>query len=215
MQKNNKSILFITSLICLLPMIFSVVVYDDLPARIAVHWNSAGVPDNYAPRAVGAFGLPVLLLVIHLFSAVVLLNDPKRAAGSQRLRLLGIWMIPILSVILVPVTLLIAMGADIPIVMLVTLLVGVLLIVVGNYLPKSRQNYTVGIKLPWTLNSEENWNKTHRLAGYLWVLGGLALIVGNFLVPDALAHLSLLIGIAVMLVVLPAGYSYVLYRRGD
>ncbi len=167
MQKSHKSILFITSLICLLPMIFSAVVYEELPARIAVHWNSAGVPDNYAGKAVAAFGLPALLLGIHLFSAMVLLNDPKRAAGSQKLRLLGIWIIPILSVVVVPVTLLIAMGAQIPIVMPVTLLVGTLLVVVGSYLPKSRQNYTVGIKLPWTLDSEENWNKTHRLAGYL------------------------------------------------
>ncbi len=212
MQKSHKRILFISSLVCLLPMVFSVVVYDALPARIAVHWNGAGVPDNYAGRAVAAFGLPLLFLVIHLFSAFILLNDPKRAVGSQRLRLLGIWMIPVLSVLLVPMTLLIAMGAEIPIVMLVTLLVGVLLVVVGNYLPKSRQNYTVGIKLPWTLNSEENWNKTHRLAGHLWVLGGILLITGNVLPPNALLPLTL--GIMVILVILPAGYSYFLYRRG-
>ena len=214
MRNRDKGMMIISSLICLLPMLFSAAVYDALPAQVAVHWNSAGVPDQYAGRVLAAFGLPVLLLAIHLLSAVFLLRDPRREVGSQTLRLLGIWVIPALSVILVPVTLLIAMGTDIPIVMLVTLLVGTMLVVVGNYLPKSRQNYTVGIKLPWTLNSEENWNKTHRVAGYLWVLGGILLLAGSFLLHDTGARLPLTLGIVAVLIIVPAAYSYRLYRRG-
>jgi len=213
MMKSDKRTVIFTSLLCLLPMVFSVVVYQSLPAQIAIHWNIEGVPDNYASRAVAAFGLPVLFLVIHLFTVLLLLNDPKREVGPQTLRLLGIWIIPGLSVVLIPVTLLIAMGTNIPIAMLVTLMVGVLLVVIGNYLPKSRQNYTVGIKLPWTLSSEDNWNKTHRFAGYLWVLGGLLMIVGSFLLHNDAANFSLIIGIVAVLAIFPAVYSFFLYHR--
>jgi len=57
----------------------------------------------------------------------------------------------------------------------------VLFIVIGNYMPKCRQNYTMGIKLPWTLNDEENWNKTHRLAGKIWVAGGILIVISALL----------------------------------
>lgn len=74
-----------------------------------------------------------------------------------------------------------ALDKAISITLVVPVLLGLLLIVVGNYLPKNRQNYTIGLKLPWTLDDPDNWNKTHRLAGYLYILAGLVLIGGAFL----------------------------------
>ena len=87
---------------------------------------------------------------------------------------------------------------------------GVLFVLIGNYLPKTKQSYTLGIRLPWTLASEENWNRTHRLGGVLWVLGGLYFIVMSFF-PWNLA--AFLIPILLMALV-PTVYSYLLYRRG-
>ena len=89
-------------------------------------------------------------------------------------------------------------------------LIGVLFILIGNFLPKTKQSYTMGIKLPWTLASEENWNRTHRLAGFVWVIGGVYFVVmsffswtlAGFLIPVALLGL------------IPAAYSYILYRKG-
>ena len=213
-MKNNKGIIWITSLLCLLPIIFSAVVYEALPEQIAVHWNSAGVGDNYVHKAIAAFGLPVIFLAINLLSRVRLVNDPK-SGQSQAIKQLGIWLIPALSIVLVPITLAIAMGADIPIVMVSTLLVGLLLVVIGNYLPKSRQNYTIGIKLPWTLNDVDNWNKTHRLAGYLYIIGGIALIIGNLLLSVPSLQLAVMLGTIILLVLVPAVYSYLLYKRGN
>ena len=55
--------------------------------------------------------------------------------------------------------------------MLINILIGVMFVIMGNYMHKIKQNYSVGIKLPWTLNSEENWNRTHRLGSWLFVIG--------------------------------------------
>lgn len=211
-MKKNKMIIMITSLLCLLPLVFSVVIYQSLPDQIAIHWDSAGVADNDVHKAVAAFGLPVIFLAINLFSKMRLLNDPKEGP-SRAIKQLSIWLIPAMSIVLVPVTLAIAMGADIPIVMISTLLVGLLLVVVGNYLPKSRQNYTIGIKLPWTLSDVDNWNKTHRLAGYLWIAGGVILIISILLLSGPFAQISVTVIIVLALVLIPAIYSYSLYKR--
>lgn len=91
------------------------------------------------------------------------------------------------------------------------ILVGVVFIVVGNYMPKCKQNYTMGIKLPWTLNDEENWNKTHRMAGKLWVITGF-LVMLCILAPTSVMVAIFIITLFVA-VMIPTVYSYLLYRN--
>ena len=78
----------------------------------------------------------------------------------------------------------------------------------GNYLPKCKRNYTLGIKLPWTLDNEDNWNKTHRFAGFVWVLGGILFTISAFF-----SFAYAMIGIVVLLMVLPPIYSYLTYKN--
>ena len=93
--------------------------------------------------------------------------------------------------------------------LIMPILFGLLFTVIGNYLPKCKQNYTIGIKIPWTLDSEENWNKTHRFAGIFWVVGGLAtLVLGLFGGAWAYIPIMLAMGIA------PIVYSFLLFRKG-
>lgn len=126
--------------------------------------------------------------------------------------LLSKWIIPVPTLILMPVTLFASMGAEIPIQVIVPIFLGVLLIAIGNYLPKSKQSYTVGIRLPWTLNSEENWNRTHHLAGYLWILGGVLLLLCAFL--PAVWFLPVLMILLILVAGILFAYSYSLYRKG-
>lgn len=202
----------ITSLICLVPIIFGLLYWDQLPEQLIIHWNSAGEPDGYVPKALGVFGLPLLMCFLNLFLHFGLHNDPKIANASKTLIFISRWLIPILTLILVPITLFTSMGVAIPVHLIVPILVGVVLIVVGNYLPKSKQNYTVGVRLPWTLRSGENWNRTHRLSGHLWICAGVLLILAAFLPP--LWFLPVMITALILAVVGPFFYSYLLYRKG-
>jgi uncharacterized membrane protein len=88
------------------------------------------------------------------------------------------------------------------------LLVGLMFIIVGNLLPKCRQSYTMGIKLPWTLANEENWNKTHRLGGKTWVIGGIITMATAFI-----GSFWILLGVLIVMVAVPTIYSYCLYRK--
>ena len=208
MDKKTNSTLIITTLVCLLPVILALALYDKLPAQIAVHFDQTGAPDNYLPKALAVFGLPVFLAALNLFTHFMLDHDPRRENASATMKLVAKWSVPLISVIVMPVILFMAMGAEIPITMLVTGLVGMLFVICGNYLPKCKRNYTVGIKLPWTLDSDDNWNKTHRFAGPVWVIGGILFIATAFF--DTL-YAGLVI--MVVMVALPAVYSYCTYRN--
>ena len=88
------------------------------------------------------------------------------------------------------------------------LFMGALFVIIGNYMPKCKQSYTIGIKIPWTLNDEENWNKTHRMAGFLWVIGGVVIMATAFL-----GTFQLLFVVLIPMVIIPFVYSYLLYKK--
>jgi len=206
-MKNKSTI--ISTIVCLLPIVLSTVLFDKLPEQIAVHFNNAGVADNYLPKAVAAFGLPILMAAINLYSHFRVNKDPKNENAAVSLKNFSKWLVPLLSVIMVPITLFMAMGMSIPIVLISEAIVGVVIIVAGNYLPKCKRNYTMGIKLPWTLDNEDNWNKTHHFAGFIWVIGGIIILLNAFLS----ISWYIILAVIVLLVVLPFVYSYVLYQK--
>ncbi|MBM7602828.1 putative membrane protein [Metabacillus crassostreae] len=211
MTRKIDRTLITTTLVCLLPIILSFVVYNDLPKQIAIHWDYAGNPDNFAPKSLTVWGLPLFLAGMNIFTHIVINGDPKKANASSVLKQFGKWITPLLSVILVPITLFKALGYPIQIEVIAPVLVGIMIIIIGNYLPKCKQNYTIGIKLPWTLNSHDNWNKTHHLSGYLWIIGGLCIAGGGFLNGD---WLPITLITTAILVVVPFMYSYFLYKQG-
>ena len=122
---------------------------------------------------------------------------------------LAFWIIPVIGILVPAFMYFSALGTAVRIDILLPILFGLLFVAIGNYMPKCRQSYTIGIKLPWTLASEENWNRTHRLAGWIWAWGGIILMVLGFF----RIYAFLIAGASVM-VLLPIVYSYVLYRKG-
>ena len=209
-MKTDKKTLILTTLVCLIPIVAGALVYSRLPETMATHWNMSGEADGWSSRAFAVFSLPGILLAVNLFLPFALRADPKRANMSGALVKVTFWTIPLVSLLCCGLTLARGLGYTVSVEFWVPIFMGVLFIVIGNYLPKTKQSYTMGIKLPWTLNSEENWNRTHRLAGYLWVLGGLLFIVMSFVGWSLAAFLIIL---AVMVLV-PTAYSYLLYRKG-
>ena len=209
-MKAEKRTMILTTLVCLLPLIAGALVYNKLPESVPVHFDFNGEPNGWAGRAVAAFGMPSLMLAINLFLPFALNADPKRQNMSEALKNVVIWTIPVLSVICSGATLAKGLGYDVKIEVILPVFMGLLFVIIGNYLPKTKQSYTMGIKLPWTLNSEENWNRTHRLAGFLWVVGGLIFIAMSFI---GWTLPVFLIVLAVMTLV-PIGYSYMLYKKG-
>lgn len=206
-NKFNKQAI-LSTIVCLLPMILGLALYKKLPDQLPTHFDINGNADSYSSKAIACFVFPAGIALINLFTHFILNADPKKRNANVVIRSIGLWAVPVASIIFIPVTLFKGLGYDIPITMICSLLAGLLILITGNYLPKSRQSYTVGIRLPWTLNNEENWNRTHRFGGFVWVIGGLAILVNTFI-----GSLIVMIAIIVVITVLPVGYSYILYCK--
>lgn len=208
---KNKMMLIATTAACLAPMALGAMYYSQLPQRMAIHFDSAGNPDNYASKAFVCFGMPALMALMNLIVHLVLDSDPKKAGSSPVLIAMGKWSMPFTSVFLMPVTIFYALGRNVNVATIVPIFVGLLFIAIGNYLPKCRQNYTVGIKLPWTLHSEENWRRTHRFAGVTFILSGILMIAAAVAPINATGTITAVLAFTL---VGPAVYSYSMYKRG-
>ena len=104
-----------------------------------------------------------------------------------------------------------SMGIEMNMTTWMEVLLGVLFLIMGNYFPKMKRNYTMGIRVPWTVSNEENWVKTHRFGGKVWVAGGLVMLMSAFLPADI--SVSVLIAAIVVIAVVPIAYSYLYYRK--
>lgn len=177
-----------------------------------MHFNSEGVADSYQSKLWGVTFIYLFIFACHWFAAIITSVDPRRRNISSKIYRLVLWICPVISVF-VGVTIY-GTALNWPWVninFMANLLLGVIFIVIGNYLPKCRQNYTIGIKLPWTLSDTENWDRTHRFAGKIWMLCGvLEIIVGCL----PIAQFEIVTIALILLATIPvAVYSYLLYRK--
>ena len=209
MIKKNWKLLLITSIAIMLPMLAGIILWNQLPEKIPSHWNAAGEIDGWSSKPFAVFGISLILLAAQWLCVLGTGTDPKKNNHPEKILHLVLWIIPVLSALLHAVTYAVALGKEVRMEMVMPVFIGILFAIIGNYLPKCKQNYTIGIKIPWTLNSEENWNKTHRFAGRLWVVCGFAIMLTGFV-----GGFWILLPIVLLMVIVPFIYSYVLYRKG-
>lgn len=206
-MKKISKLTVITTLITLLPIALGIALYDRLPEVVATHWNIHNRPDGWSSRAMAVFGIPCIMAALNLVCGGA--TDRLQSEGvPKRVLALCRWIIPVLSLILVPVMLYSALGVSFDMGRIVCSILGIMFIIIGNYLPKCRRNGVVGIKIPWTLSSDENWDKTHRFAGFVWIVCGAAAIVGGWTKP-VVAIVAL-----VAMILLPVVYSGILKHKG-
>ena len=213
MIKVNKKKLIITSIIILVPIIIGLILWNKLPDKIPTHWNAAGEVDGWSSKAFAVFGLPGFLFAVHWLCLLASSADPKKQNIEGKVLNIVIWTCPVISVLGAVLMYGTALGMEFRVEKIIPSLVGVVFIVVGNYLPKCKQSYTMGIKLPWTLNDEENWNRTHRLGGKLWVACGVVIILSMFL-PNKFM-VAIFLSVVATAVFVPTVYSYLIFREKE
>ena len=209
MIKKHIKVLIITSVVILLPILAGFILWNQLPEQIPTHWNANGEIDGWSSKPFAVFGLPLILLAAQWLCMLGTVADPKKENHPRKIVQLVLWIIPVLSVVLHTITYAVALGKEVRMEVVMPVFMGILFTIIGNYLPKCKQNYTIGIKIPWTLNSEENWNKTHRFAGWLWVLCGLIIMLTGFF-----GGFWIFLVIVFLMVLAPFLYSYLLHRKG-
>lgn len=208
--KENKSYIVITSLMTLVPMIAGILLWKQLPDVMATHFGAGNIPNGWSSKGFSVFGLPLICLVIHIFCTIATILDPKQKGIDRKLFNLILLICPITSLVCGVSIYGYALYPDMNIEIFIELFVGMVFVVVGNYLPKCRQNYVVGIKIPWTLHDEENWNHTHRVAGWIWVICGLFFMINAFL---NLGGAGIFFVVFAIMIFVPVGYSFLYYMQ--
>ena len=212
MLKKYRKTLVITTVVMLLPVLVGLILWNKLPERVPTHFGPSGEPDDWSSKAFAVFGLPAIIMALHWVCVLGSLKmDPKAHNIDGRMMGLVLWICPVISVVCgIGLTYGTALGLDMNVQIFMPLLVGLVMVIIGNWLPKCKQSYTMGIKLPWTLANEKNWNKTHRFGGKLWVAGGVVTLATAFL-----GNFWILMVILAVMVILPTVYSYLYYRKHE
>ena len=209
MIKKHLKTLILTSILTLLPIVAGLYLWDTLPEQVPSHWDVNGEIDGWSSKPFFVFGLPSIMLAAQWLCVLGTAADPKKANHSGKVLHLVLWIIPVLSIVLSAMTYMITLGHSVRVEVIMPLIIGLIFTIIGNYLPKCKQSYTVGIKIPWTLNSEENWNRTHRFAGRLWLVCGLGIMLTAFF-----GGFWVFLPIVLIMVLAPMVYSYLLHRKG-
>ena len=211
MTMKNKKYWLVTGAVTLLPILLGLLLWNRLPDKLPTHFGVDGAADGWSGKAFAVFAIPLLMLGFHIvIYFATRLDKQNRGHNEKVLNLVGL-IFPTMSIVNSGYIFSRTMDFELNLGSLLFPLLGLLFIAMGNWLPKIKQNSTLGIKIKWTLYNEENWNKTHRFAGFVWVIGGILFCVMGFVPGEAL--LFLLPVQVILLACVPAVYSWQLARK--
>ena len=199
MIRTHLKTLIITSLLILLPIPMGLLLWDRFPAELA------------ASQFMTVWMPPLSILAGHWLCILFTALDPGHKGRNKKSLTLVLWLMPVISWFCSGLMYALYMGIEIPTSAWCLALMGIMFTAIGNYLPKTKMNYTVGIKVSWAYSSEENWNATHRFAGKVWVIGGILMLLGIFL-PEGIAIALMFLDIA-LLCILPVVYSWQYWKK--
>ena len=210
---------WLVGLMIIAPLIYGAIIYPQLPSRIPTHFNIEGKADAWGGPSSIFIG-PGIMGAVSIFVYILMSNlktfDPKKYDEANdtlysNFAVLTVAFLSALSTIIIYSS---THADEINVGKLILPLVGLSFAGLGWYMPKFKQNYFVGFKLPWTLENETNWNETHKVAGKLWIYGGLFQAVVTFILPMKFGMIAFMLAIAVM-VIIPSVFSYRLFKKGN
>ena len=195
-----------------MPMIIGLFLWNKLPDEIPTHWNFSGDIDGYSSKGFAVFFPALFLLATHVLCIFVTMRDPKNEKLASVINQIVLWICPAVGVFLSAMIYPAAFEYPVDINFSMGVMMGIMFTVIGNYLPKCRPNHTIGIRVPWTLSNTQVWNKTHRMAGPLWMIGGIMILIGTF---TGWHQGYVIVAVLVVLGIVPIAYSYLAYRKSE
>lgn len=186
--------------------------YPYLPEKVPMHWNIDGEVDSYQPKAEAVWFMPVLIAVMWAMFQILPKLDPKRknyAAFSAEWEVLQLAFLSF-SVYLQAVIVYASLNPSVKSGPLMFLGMGAMFITIGKIMPKIKQNYFVGIRLPWTIANEDNWKKTHTFGGMCFMAAGILFLTGAM---GGLLPAKAFFGLLMLTIAMPVAYSFWLFNR--
>lgn len=200
-------------LLVIAPLVYLLSIWPSLPSEVPMHYDLHGNVDRYGSKnelLIFSFGLPAFIYFLFLIIPAI---DPKgkiKTMGNKfyKLKLIMVFFISAISIYIIYEA---DKGADSN-AEGIFIIIGFLLCFLGNYFQSLKPNYFIGIRTPWTLENETVWKETHKIAGKIWMVGGLFIIILSLVLSPEIFSIILLIVIGIM-VIIPVIYSFVLFKK--
>lgn len=178
--------------------------WDQLPEQIAVHFNVNNEPDSFMSKAAAIFGIPAGLMAIQLLCLLDTHIQMKKYGKNRKILPYIIWLVPAIAMFVMGSIIMFSLDIKFNLTLFVTVFLGVLFVILGNVMPKVTQNMIFGIRIYWTLKNEDNWFHTHRVGGFVFVIGGILLIFSSLL-----NNVYVTAGLVLATAIIPVVYSWV------
>ncbi len=200
----------------IIPFGVSAYLWNDLPDIVPTHFDMKGEADGWGPKWVNAIMFPAIALATYLMLVGLPFIDPKKRIESRQKPIAAIRIILSLFFIFMYVFVMAeSMGTDINFGVYLQSGIGLLFLVLGNYMHSIKQNYFIGVRTPWTLENEEVWKRTHRITAKVWTVGGLIMMITPFLLTNTTMYWIVFSIVVTVLVLVPIIYSYVIFQQID
>lgn len=200
--------------IIVIPYIYLYTVWNSLPASVPTHFDLAGNPNDWSSKTSLIFITGALSIGMYLLMVVIPFLDPKKKIQQMGDKYYNLrFMLTIFFSILVTYIIYIGKEGSIKNPKLLLALIGLLFAMLGNYFQTVRPNYFIGIRTPWTLESELTWKKTHRLGGRMWMAGGVLIALLSFSIPNNTAFMIVFFTILAIITIVPVVYSYFEFQK--
>lgn len=208
---RNKKAVIISLILLLVPIIMGIIFYDRLPDMIPTNFDFSGEVRSYDTKAKALFITPLTMIIVQGFLIFMLNKDPRKRFQSEKLYSVSLFIIPVMQILISSITIMYAFNNGINIARILSIFIALMYIIMGNFLPKAKRNYTMGIRTPWTLDNDVVWDKTHRLGGYTFVAGGILLLLTSmFLKTENNVMFFILIFIPA---IIPVVYSFIIFNN--
>ena len=211
---NKKKTNIIIAVILAITALVTLFYYPSVPDIIPTHWGPDGQIDGTGPKYM-LFVFWAIAAGVNLLMLFAEKIDPKGKNYQKFPKVFNVFRIFVTALLCGMVLLTIGFAFNPQFLNMNTVMfttMGVMFILLGNYMPKVKHNYTFGIKTMWTIASENVWNKTHRMAGPLWVASGVAMMAMVF-IKNTTISVAVLLAIAVVDVIVPTVYSYLEFQK--
>jgi len=212
-MKINLKKEFPLLVIVAIPFIYLGYVWNSLPEKVPMHWNYKGEIDRYGDKQELLLIPLILPFFVYLIFLIVPYIDPKKQIHKMgtkyhTFKFIFVLLMAVLALIIIHS----AIDQSISNINYLTLLIGLLFSVIGNFSKTIKPNYFIGIRTPWTLENENVWKTTHFLAGKIWFIGGLLIVCSSLILEKELAQ-SIFISITLIIAFIPIVYSYFKFKQ--
>lgn len=178
MKKNNY---IISIIVCLLPILIGIILYNKLPSELPIHFNINNIPDNYASKNIMLFGIPIVMTAFQVIICVLINRFSKDINNIPKVAKVVLWIAPILTIMLYYLSIIYTLNGFIEIGKCVFLVLGMVSCVLGNYMPKMSYEGSKFMMHPAS-KDEHSFRKTTKITGYLLILLGFAFLIGIFFI---------------------------------